>query len=93
MGTTVAASGDDIRLADILTPPTCEIFCSYKVNVNYVNTNTFDDENNVSLNFLDDIVDQVGNRIDGQAVVGHQCQTFDMDTDFKLRRKIDVEYV
>lgn len=68
----------------MLTPQTCEIICAYEINVNYVNTKTLDEENNMSLNFPSNIVDQVGNITDLQAEGGRQTHTFYMNSDLEL---------
>lgn len=56
----------------ILTAPTREIIRGYDVNFNYINTKTFKDDNNVSLKFLDDVVDNVGNETEQQDESGDQ---------------------
>lgn len=44
-------------MAYMLTTPTFEIIRAYEINVNYVNTKTFIDENDVYLKFPDELVD------------------------------------
>lgn len=44
-------------MADILKPPTCEVIRAYGINVNYFNTKTLEDENNLSLIIQDEVFD------------------------------------
>lgn len=77
LGTIATVTGDDVGfakqiMADMVTPPRCEIFCPYDINLNYVKTNTFNEEYKKYLKFLVDSVDEVGSGSDAQAEVEHQ---------------------
>lgn len=64
-----------------MTPSTCEVVPSFDINVNPVNTNTYDKENDGKVKFNDEVKGNVGADCENS---GLQSLNFSIDVDLDI---------
>lgn len=88
-GKTAAASEDDVRLAKMLlidtsTPLSCKNVRAFDFNVNFANAKTYEEENERSFKFTDDVVGDHSSQSSYDYSAGRPTQSFSMDTDLEM---------